>query len=655
MAGIRQTVLTGLASAGMAANAFILPVTQAQAFDFFGLFGSEKPPAISQKALPYTLVIGGKGDSKDIKQALQDTSVLYKLRLEAPASGEELLRRAEADLPRLIDTMWGHGHYAAKVRVNIAGVPVTYGNQPPQAAARAAERLRGTQYVPVSIIVTPGPEYRFGNVDIVDSANGRPLPAGILPRDILKNVAGAPARTERLVTLAARINQGFQRQGHPYVKIKDPAPVIDHRNQLISIRLEVTPGPRAPIGQIGVSGNTNVPEKVIRSFIYVEPGVLYSPQRLAEIRKSVGRIEALGGARVRPAEKLAPDGSIPLDVNVSERLPRALGASVSYSTVDGPSLKTYWMHRNLFGGAERLRLSADLFYLTTGTQSITGKKADFKDNLGGRLAASFIKPALNGSRVDFLADAFVLRERTESYQAQIANAQAVFRYRFSDNAWIQAGLEVEHGRTEDFLGTLNYTLVGLPVTAQWDSTDNPLDPTKGFRATANITPYKGFGGVAPTLVSSNLALSAYYSLDEKSRYILAGRVKFASIAGGAITSIPANRRLFAGGGGSVRGFAYRSLGPKAATGQLIGGRSLFEASVEARIKITDTIGLVPFVDVGNAFSSQAPNFKDLRIGAGLGLRYYTAIGPIRFDVAVPLDRRKGESPFAIYLSLGQSF
>ena len=653
MAAFRHQILAALALAVFAATGLLWPAGPANAF--FGLFGSDKPPPVSQNALPYKLTIGGKRDAKDLKQALRDTSLLYKLRKESPRDGDELLRRAGADLPRLIDTMWGHGHYAAKVHVDIAGVSVIYGKKPPTAADRAAEAMRGTKHVPVQIVLTPGPVYRFANVEILDAANNQPFPPGILPRNILKNVYRAPARTDLLVSLALKIRRRFQEQGHPYVKIADPAPVIDHRNRTIGIRLAVTPGPRAPIGPIGVSGTKSVPEKVVRSFIYVEPGVLYSPKRMAEIKQSVGRIEALGGVRVRPAERLGPDGSVPIDVNVSERLPRALGAAASFSTIDGPSLKTYWMHRNLFGGAERLRLSADLFYLTTGTANITGKKAKLRDNIGGRLAASFIKPALGGSRVDFLADAFVLRERTEAYQAQLGNVQAVLRHRFADKAWIQAGLEVERGRVTDFLGTMDYTLVGLPVTGQWDTTDNPLDPKRGFRIKANITPYKGFGDAPPMLVTGNLAMSAYYSLDEKSRYILAGRVRVASVSGGSITKIPANRRLFAGGGGSVRGFAYRSLGPRAATGQLIGGRSLFEASLEARIKVTETIGIVPFIDAGNAFTSQMPNFSDLRVGAGVGLRYYTAIGPIRLDVAFPLDRRKGESPFAIYLSLGQAF
>ena len=649
---IFRTVVSGLL---LAASVACLPGS-ARAFDFFGLFGSgDKPPPVSAKNLPYALTIGDAATGKDLRQALQDTSLLYKLRKEPPQDGDDLLRRAEADLPRLIDTMWGHGHYAAKVSIDIAGVKMIYGQPAPEAAARAAAAMRGRAHVPVRIVLTPGPEYRFARIDIVDAASKRPFPPGVLPADVAVGVDGAPARTETLVNLAGRISRHFQLRGHPYATIEDPAPVVDHRGRTIGIRLAVKPGPRAPIGAIRVSGTKNVDPKVVRSFIYVEPGVLYSSERLAEMRRSVGQIEAIGGVRARPAERLAPDGSVPIDVIVSERLPRALGAAVSYSTVDGPALKAYWMHRNLFGGAERLRLNADLFYLTTSKRRFTGNSADFKENIGGRFAVSFMKPALNGSRVDFLADAFVLKERTKAYETQLVNAQTALRYRFAEKAWVQAGLEVEAGRTQDVLGTMVYQLVGLPVTAQWDTTDHPLDPTKGFRIKANVTPYKGFGDVAPFLVASNLVLSAYYSLDEKSRFILAGRVAFASISGGAIGEIPGNRRLYAGGGGSVRGYAYRSLGPTNAAGQLIGGRSLFEASVEARIKVTDTIGVVPFIDIGNAFPGPIPKFNDLRVGAGLGLRYYTGIGPIRLDVAVPVGRRKGEAPVAVYLSLGQAF
>jgi translocation and assembly module TamA len=189
-----------------------------------------------------------------------------------------------------------------------------------------------------------------------------------------------------------------------------------------------------------------------------------------------------------------------------------------------------------------------------------------------------------------------------------------------------------------------------------DTTDHDLDPKRGFRISAGITPYLGFGETARFLTVGKFQVSAYRAIDEGERFILAGRVSVGSIFGGSISDIPGNRRFFAGGGGSVRGYEYRSLGPRNAAGQPIGGRSMLEASLELRIRVTETIGIVPFVDVGTTFASSLPDLDSrLRVGAGLGLRYHTPIGPIRLDVATPLERKKGEKPVALYISLGQAF
>ena len=233
---------------------------------------------------------------------------------------------------------------------------------------------------------------------------------------------------------------------------------------------------------------------------------------------------------------------------------------------------------------------------------------------------------------------------------------APIRYRFSDSWAVQGGIEVEAGQASDALGRLNYTLVGLPVSLTYDSTDSLLDPTRGVRVTASATPYPTLLGSDPGLFVAKGQGSAYHAFDEEARYVLAGRIGFGSITGADLADIPANRRFFAGGGGSVRGYAYKSLGPQDIFGNPLGGRSLLEGSVEARIKLTDTIGIVPFLDAGTAFEASLPDFKDeIRVAAGLGLRYYTGIGPIRLDVAVPLNRERGDSAAAVYISLGQAF
>lgn len=631
-------------------------VTPAHAFDPFGWF-SEKPPAVSAEVLSYQFEIKGLSSDSEAEQAVKDVSVLYRLRNEPPQDGDELMRRAEADLPRIIDTLWGSGYYAARVIIRAGETVLTIDRPSANGSHATLDGFRGRALVPVSIEVVPGPIYRFSRVEVLDARSKQPFTPAVLPPRVVTLKPGEPARTASVLAAGAELADHFRDQSHPFVKIGRRAPIVDHATQTVDLTFLVDPSGKAGIGGISVSGTKNVDPAVVRSFIYAEPGDPYSRKAIADVRRSVTRIEAIGGARVREGEAVDADGNVPLDVEINERLPRALGGSVRYSTVDGPALRAYWMHRNLFGGAERLRIEADAFYFT-GQQDFAGgnRERGFLHDIGGRLSASFLKPALWGSRNDFLADAYVQRELTPNYTSELANATAAIRHRFSDSFSIRAGIEGEIGQSVDTLGRFQYGLLGLPLGAAYDTTDNLLDPTRGVRLTASFTPYVGFGDAPALFASARVQASTYYALDDAARYILAGRVAFGSIVGGSVATIPAARRFYAGGGGSVRGFEYKSLGPRDALGNVTGGMSLFEASLEARIRITDTIGVVPFFDMGQAYSGSFPNDSaPMRYAAGVGLRYYTAVGPIRLDVAMPLDRRKGEAPYAFYVSIGQAF
>ena len=373
------------------------------------------------------------------------------------------------------------------------------------------------------------------------------------------------------------------------------------------------------------------------------------------MRKSISQIEALGSVRIREAEELDAYGNLPLFVELTERPLRVIGASAQYSTTDGPALRAYWAHRNLFGGAERLRLEGSVFYLTEDGGQPDRDDGWNWDNLGGRFRASFLKPALWGTRNDLLIDGLAERDRTVGYTSRFVNVSAGIRHRFSETFSIQGGIEYERGQSTDILGQIDYTLVGLPFSLTYDSTDDLLNPTKGFRVLASVAPYPEFLGSSVPITIAKGTASTYFSLDEEARYVLAGRIGLGSIVGADLDEIPANRRFYAGGGGSVRGYRYQSLSPTF-LGQPIGGRSLLEASIEARIKITNTIGIVPFVDAGTAFDSSFPDFDEsVRFSAGLGLRYYTAIGPIRLDVAAPLNPGPGDPSYAIYVGIGQAF
>ncbi|MGO4572472.1 autotransporter assembly complex protein TamA [Microvirga sp. 2TAF3] len=649
-------------SACLLACAVALKSCEARAFDFFGLFGSnDKPPAASPNALPYSLTFELSGDRKAVEQALKDSSELYRLRQEPPLEGDSLIRRAEADFGPMLDALWGAGYYNATLVFDIGGSILKIGAGS-AGTARTAESYRGRAPVPIRALVDTGPLFQLRNIQVNDAKARRPFPPQELPGKIIGLKPGDPARAADLRAAQARMVDYFRAQSRPLAKAVSIGPIVYHPAQAMDVTFDLNPGPFAPVGDITVSGTENVDPTVVRSFIYLEPGDPYSPKALSDTRKSVGTIQALSSVRIREAEALDGNGRLPIFVEVTERKPRVIGFSARYSTIDGPALHGYWEHRNLFGGAERLRLESDIFLAPRNDGTRLKSIGDLMpSDLGGRFRASFLKPALEGSRNDLLIDGLVERDRTGGdrfggYTNRQINGTAFIRHRFSGTFSVQAGAQVQKGQTSDVLGEVDYFLVGTPASLTYDSTDRPLDPTRGMRINASVSPYPSFLGSTVGMTIGKVEASAYYAFDEDARYILAGRIGLGSIVGADLDEIPANFRFYAGGGGSVRGYRYLSLGPTGPFGYVVGGRSLFEASLEARIKLTDTIGLVPFVDAGNAFASSYPDFKEeIRVSAGLGLRYYTAIGPIRLDVAVPVNPRPGDKPVALYVSIGQAF
>lgn len=638
--------------AAVAAGGLLAPATPARAL--FGLFESKPEP--KPDSLPYEIAYE-PSDDKDVVRILRDNATLERLKDDAPQDGESLARRAEIDVSRLVDALWGEGYYNAGVTITVAGAPVRSGEI--AAAGRAADALRGRAVVPIVVRAEPGERFSMRGVRVV-APSGRALD-DVPARDV-GLVAGDPARADLVRAAQARVVDYYRRQSRPLTKPVDILATVDHGKRVMDAVIVVDPGVVAPIGEVEVSGAPGVDHRVIQSFIYAEPGDAYSPQAMSAMRKSVLRIQALSSARIVEGEALDAYGRLPVRVDVTERPKRAIGASARVSTLDGPALRAYWEHRNLFGGAEFLRLEAETAMLPRYEGETVKSFKDLRwSDFGGRVRATFIKPALGGTRNDFVASALLERARVGSmsfggYENQTFRLDAGIRHRFSDSFNVQGGLAFETGWARDALGRIDYTLVGAPFLINYDSTDNPLNPTRGFKLIGAATPWLSARGEAKSFFETRLTGSAYYALDEDARYVLAGRVGFGSILGGSLADIPANHRFYAGGSGSVRGYRYNSLGPRLASGDVVGGASLLEASLEARIKITNTIGVVPFIDAGSAFASRYPDFKDrIRWAAGLGLRYYTAIGPIRLDVAFPMNRRKGDRPVAVYFGVGQAF
>jgi len=446
-------------------SASLLAAGPAAAFDLFGLFGDDKPPAASRQALPYLIEFEIDDGPSDLKDTLQQASTLYRTRQDPPPDGETLVRRAESDLAPMIDALWGAGYYNANVSIDIAGVTFMLGRTPGN-AARAAESFRAREAVPIKVRALAGPLFRLRHIAITNARTGRPFSADELPRRAITIDAGDPARAADIRAAQSAIVDHFRSQSYPLAKVVKLTPTVIHPEQVMDVAISVDPGARADFGPVTVSGKSDIDPKVVRSFIYIDQGDPYSPQALATSRKSVLKLPAVSSIRMREADRLDANGQLPVTAEITDRKPQVVGLAARYSTLDGPALNAYWQHRNLFGGAESLRLEGDLFVPPrTNSSAIDNLKSFELNDLGGRFKASFVKPALGGSRNDLLLDGMIERDNTGGdifggYTSKRAMGSAQLRHRFTDAFSIQGGVAAEGGTTSDSLGIVDYRLFG---------------------------------------------------------------------------------------------------------------------------------------------------------------------------------------------------
>jgi translocation and assembly module TamA len=312
---------------------------------------------------------------------------------------------------------------------------------------------------------------------------------------------------------------------------------------------------------------------------------------------------------------------------------------VRYRTDEGPGGNIGWVHRNFFGQGEQVELELDA------------------SGIGGFLTGTFRKPAFLRRDQALIARSRAGYEDTEAFTSRFAGAGIALERQLRPGmrltggpAFRAAAIEEADGEEETF------GLVSLPVTFDWDRSDDLLDPTRGGRLVAQNEPFVDTFGSGVRFNRARVGYSHYLEVLDEPRIVLAGRVALGSIVGASRDDVPADLRFYAGGGGSVRGFGFQLAGELDEDDDPVGGRSLFETSFEVRAKVTETIGVVAFVDAGAAFEPSLPDFSEpLRVGAGPGLRYYSPVGPIRVDVGFPINRRDDDDPFQIYVSIGQAF
>jgi len=316
---------------------------------------------------------------------------------------------------------------------------------------------------------------------------------------------------------------------------------------------------------------------------------------------------------------------------------RTIALGGGYSTSEGFGLEATWEHRNLWGEQELLRLKATA------------------SEIEQSFSAALSKPHFKRLDQTLNLRTKFGREDTDAFDKVALEGYAGIERKLSPARTLTLGVNAELLSIQEGASHDEFFILSLPVSLFWDKSDDPLDPTRGFRVLINVKPAvsmieKNF----PFLIIENRA-SAYFSLNKSKKVILAVRGRMGSTIGPSTRNLPASERFFSGGGGSVRGFGFQNIGPLDFKGVPTGGRSVAEIGLEIRTRISKTIGIVPFIEGGNVYTSKFPKFNGFRWGAGIGLRYYTSVAPIRLDIAFPINKRPGDANVQIYVSFGQSF
>jgi translocation and assembly module TamA len=359
------------------------------------------------------------------------------------------------------------------------------------------------------------------------------------------------------------------------------------------------------------------------------------------------------GVTTRAVDQLDAEGRIPLVFDVQERLRHAVGFSFAYSTDLGGSVGATWSHRNLFGNAEQLNLSA-------GTTGLGGSATT---GLGYNVTAQFIKPEYLARDQSLELNLGAIKQKLDAYDQTAATAGVLLNRKFSPIWSGSVGVSAEQERILQEDVTRDYTLLGIPISAKYNNTGivNPLeDPVHGIRTSLTVTPTHSFGSNKATFVIIQANGATYFDVGARAgtapgRSVLALRGLVGTAQGATQFELPPDQRFYGGGSATVRGFRYQSIGPRFPDSKPIGGTSIDAATIEFRQRLPGNFGAVAFVDAGQVSANSAPFQGTVQVGAGIGVRYYTAIGPIRLDVAVPLTKKPGNDSFEVYIGLGQAF
>lgn len=633
-----NTILVGVLAWG------VFAATPLHALELFGrcLIGpcqseSESDAIAFIDPVRYDVALDISG-SADVRSAVESASKLWRGRNDAVGGSAGLLARAQADYRRMLAALYNEGHYGGAISIKLNGI-------------EASNMALGTvmpDNASVYISVEAGPQYTFSKAQIDNAAPPATGKNDEVKRALDIGFADGEVARASTVKQAGRLEvEAWRQQGYALAQVADQNATADHPQTNLRVRLGIDPGPFSRYGDLRVSGTQRMDPAFVARQAGLVPGAQYDPDDIEKARKRIERLGVFSVSKFEEAQAVDDTGALPITLTVEERKLRRIGAGATYSNFDGLGAEAFWLHRNLFGKAERLRLDAQV-----GGIGETFNPSKFTYGT----SVEFTRPGFHAPANDLNMRLYAVRETNENYIQTLGGFAAEIKRHQSDTFTFGGGAFTEYGRFEDTDTTRdqNYLVSGLFLSGQLDTRDNALAASRGFFVTGDVRPFYEFE-FSNAGVRLEAEARSYLALDRQARFVLAGRAAVGSVFGPDTAQTPDNMLFFAGGGGSVRGYGYKNIGVDEG-GTTSGGKSKIELSLEARAKLTDRIGAVAFVDAasvsGNALFA---DIADWKVGVGAGLRYNTGLGPLRLDVALPLNADDGDPAFGIYAGIGQAF
>ena len=564
---------------------------------------------------------------EDLRERLETASAIMGAEARGLATVQELLAAAQADYNTLVQVLYDQGYFSPVVHIRVDG----------REAAAIQPLSQPRRIDRIEITVEPGRPFRFGRAEVAPLAPGTALPEGF--------ATGRRATTGAIRDAAAAGIKGWHEAGHAKAEIADQTITADHAQARLDAAIRLRPGPQLRFGEMTVSGPSDVRESSIRRIAGFPSGETYHPDSLRLVNRRLRRTGAFSSVVLKEAETANPDDTLDVTATVEDMPKRRISFGVEISSNEGLDLSSAWTHRNLFGGAERLRLEAAL-------RNIGGS-----EELDGRIGVRLDRPDRLGPDDSIFYVLGLERQDRTHYEVTNGRLGIGVRRVFSEKLYGELSLAGLYADADDAFGSnRKFRYATLPLKLEWDRRDSPVDARGGFYLLAEAMPFLGLGGGAS---GGRLWADgrAYRSFGAAGRITLAGRMQLGSVLGAAQNDVSPDLLFFSGGAGTVRGQPYESLGLSAPPStRLAGGRAFLGTSVELRGQVTEKISAVGFYDYGAVDADAVIDSNSLtHSGAGLGVRYdLGGLGPIRLDLAFPVGGSTGEG-MQFYIGIGQAF